>query len=361
MKIKTTLLLMMTGLSIPAAFGQDIHFSQFFDHNMVRNPALTGIYSGDYKIAANYRNQWATIGVPFQTFLATAESRIGINEVNDCLSYGFAASLDRAGSVGLTTIQLTPALNYNKFLEDDHDSYLSVGFSGGYIQRSVQQDKMTFASQYVGGEYSASNPSNEQVPRNQVHNWDLSAGVSFNSFIGRAKKATYYLGAAVYHITNPRESFFTQTALVNLKMKWSGQAGFSAFITEQVLLTCHANVNYQDPYREIVAGGLLGWRPQDEAGQKKFFFIQGGCFYRVNDAVIPMVKVDYDAYSFTFSYDMNTSKLTTASNGVGGLEVSLIYKGMIKKRELKAKMRCPSQCPRLELLEHTKRDEGGVY
>lgn len=360
MKIKTTLFLMMAGI-MGQAYGQDIHFSQFFDHNMVRNPALTGIYAGDYKVGVNYRNQWATIGVPFQTFVATAESRIGINEVNDCLSYGFAASLDRAGSVGLTTIQLTPALNYNKFLEDDHDSYLSVGFSGGYIQRSVQPDKMTFASQYVGGEYAASNPSNENVPRNQVHNWDLSAGISFNSFIGPQKKATYYLGAALYHITNPKQSFFTRTTLVNLKMKWSGQVGFSAFVTDQVLLTCHANVNYQDPYKEIIAGGLLGWKPQDESGQKKFFVIQGGCFYRVNDAIIPMVKVDYGAYSFTFSYDVNSSRLATASNGVGGVEVSLICKDVIKKRELKKKMRCPTQCPRLELLDHTNRDEGGVY
>lgn len=354
-------MLVMAAMSGAAVRAQDIHFSQFFDHNMVRNPALTGIYSGDYKIAANYRNQWATIGVPFQTFVATAESRIAINEVNDCLSYGLAASLDRAGSVGLTTIQITPAVNYNKFLEDDHDSYLSVGFSGGYIQRSVEPDKMTFASQYVGGEYSAGNPSNETISRNQVHNWDLSAGVSFNSFMGQQKKTSYYLGAAVYHITNPKQSFFTQTSLVNLKMKWSGQLGFSTFITEQVVLTCHANVNYQDPYKEIVAGGMLGWRPKDEGGQKKFFLIQAGCYYRVKDAIIPLVKVDYDAYSFTFSYDLNSSQLTTASNGVGGLEVSLIYKGVIRKRELKAKMRCPTQCPRLELLEHVKRDESGVY
>ena len=54
---------------------QDIHFSQFYENGILRNPALTGIFSGDYKAGVNYRTQWSSISVPFQTMLATAEDR----------------------------------------------------------------------------------------------------------------------------------------------------------------------------------------------------------------------------------------------------------------------------------------------
>lgn len=331
---------------------QDVHFSHFYDHGMVRNPALTGIYNGDYRMAVNYRNQWSNIGVPFQTLLASAESRMGINEVNDCISYGLTASVDRAGSAGLTTLTLMPSFSYNKSLEDEHDTYFSAGFSGAYIQRSVDASKMTYASQFINNEYSAGNPSNEQLPSNRTQNWDLSAGVSINSFIGSGEQRTarYYAGVAAYHITRPKQSFFDNSSAVNLNMKWSVQAGFSAFLHPQFVLSAHANYYNQHPHTETIFGGLLGWlRPQGQ--DTRFFFLQVGLFHRLKDAFIPTVKLDYNAVSCTFSYDINTSGLRNASNGLGGPEISLIYKGIITRRALKDKLKCPQKCPRMELLD----------
>ena len=46
---------------------QDIHFSQFFETPLLRNPALAGIFSGDLRIQAVYRNQWNSVTVPYQT------------------------------------------------------------------------------------------------------------------------------------------------------------------------------------------------------------------------------------------------------------------------------------------------------
>src|SRR5690606_37824999 len=131
---------------------------------ILRNPALTGIFSGDYKAGVNYRNQWSNISVPFQTVLASVESRISVNEeVGDMLSFGVTATYDKAGSISFNSMQIYPALNFNKALEDKHQSYLSAGFTAGYIQRSVDPSKMTFSSQYVGGSYSASNSSGENI------------------------------------------------------------------------------------------------------------------------------------------------------------------------------------------------------
>src|ERR1044071_1270168 len=137
---KNLVLLSILGCSVIAlqSAAQDIHFSQFYENAMIRNPALTGIFSGDYKAGVNYRQQWSNISVPFTTVLASAESRILVNrDVGDYLSYGVAMSYDKAGSINFQSMQVYPAINFNKAIEDNHNSYLSAGFTAGYIQRSV--------------------------------------------------------------------------------------------------------------------------------------------------------------------------------------------------------------------------------
>jgi len=88
------------------ASAQDIHFSQFYENAIFRNPALTGIFSGDYKAGVNYRTQWGNISNPFQTVLASVESRIAVNpEVGDYISYGVSASYDHAGAINFNSSQ----------------------------------------------------------------------------------------------------------------------------------------------------------------------------------------------------------------------------------------------------------------
>ena len=132
--IKHLAVLTLTLVVAEQSKAQDIHFSQFYENAILRNPALTGIFSGDYKAGVNYRNQWSNISVPFQTVLASVESRISVNEdVGDMLSFGVTATYDRAGSISFNSFQVYPAVNFNKALEDKHQSYLSTGFTAGYI------------------------------------------------------------------------------------------------------------------------------------------------------------------------------------------------------------------------------------
>src|SRR5579883_2000020 len=121
MKRKITLLSFCCLFAIQATKinAQDIHFSQFYEIAILRNPALTGIFSGDYKAGVNYRTQWSNIATPFQTALASAESRLRVN-TNDYLSYGISATYDRAGTINFNSLQVYPAINYNKYLEGRH-------------------------------------------------------------------------------------------------------------------------------------------------------------------------------------------------------------------------------------------------
>jgi hypothetical protein len=39
------------------SFSQDAHFSQFFEAPLLRNPSLAGIFAGDIRVQAVYRDQ----------------------------------------------------------------------------------------------------------------------------------------------------------------------------------------------------------------------------------------------------------------------------------------------------------------
>ena len=53
--------------------------------------------------------------------------------------------------------------------------------------------------------------------------------------------------------------------------------------------------------------------------------LSAGAFYRLNDAVIPVVKLDYYNWALGFTYDVNISQLAAASSLRGGFEVTLSY------------------------------------
>src|ERR1700761_481995 len=117
MVMKKFLALLVFGLlsAVEYAGAQDIHFSQFYENSILRNPALTGIFSGDYKVGINYRTQWTDISVPFQTGIVSAETRFEVNkEVHDYLSVGVCATYDHAGSIDFNSVEVYPAVNYNK-------------------------------------------------------------------------------------------------------------------------------------------------------------------------------------------------------------------------------------------------------
>jgi type IX secretion system PorP/SprF family membrane protein len=322
------------------ASAQDIHFSQFFENAALRNPALTGIFSGDYKVSANYRSQWGSFAVPFQTALVSAETKMLLREeTGDYLSVGITAVHDKAGSLDFASSSLYGAVNYNKALSEASRSYLSVGLCGGYIQRSFDVSKMRFASQFTGSGYSTAMPTGETMRFEKIQHWDASAGISLNGAVSR--NMNYYLGAAGYHVSRPEVSFY-DASFVRLTTRWSVNGGLNARLASGFGLVLHANYQYQDPYRELIMGGLIS-RSIRGAQDGRKITMAAGCFYRYQDAVIPMLQAAYDNWCLTMSYDMTTSSRRMYLNGFGGYELSLSVQGKYKRSTPS-----PTRCPRFE-------------
>src|SRR5271156_1590388 len=88
------------------AWGQSMHFSQYYNAPLLLNPANTALMPDeDYRAGLNYRNQWAVVPVPYNTFSAFADFKVGGNKNNEnhnnWLGIGLAFFNDNAGDGNL--------------------------------------------------------------------------------------------------------------------------------------------------------------------------------------------------------------------------------------------------------------------
>ena len=49
-----------------------------------------------------------------------------------------------------------------------------------------------------------------------------------------------------------------------------------------------------------------------------------GMWYRINRDIIPLIGIKYSGYQISMSYDVNVSRLNSATHYLGGVEISLI-------------------------------------
>jgi type IX secretion system PorP/SprF family membrane protein len=320
---------------------QDIHFSQFYETSILRNPSLVGIFPKDYKFSVLYRNQWSSISKPYQTGLVTGEVRIPIsNAVNDFVSIGLLGYFDKAGSIDLQTVTIYPAINYNKSLSEEHNTFLSAGFTGGYVQRSYDPGKATFDNQYLNDRFDPGNPTGENLGNPKFNYWDLGAGVTYTSSTGQNNSTNYSFGVAGYHFTRPKNSFNDES--IALAVKWNVNADLTKILNEIWSFQVHANYMKQGTYNETNFGGMLGWNKKEDGGNRILFALYGGVFYRISDAFIPTLKLRYQDFNFAFSYDMNVSKLKAASNLKGGYELCITKIGWLRSPDAeKSRTICP--------------------
>src|SRR3569833_2984938 len=136
-----TILIAASFLLQAASFCQDIHFSQFFEAPLWRNPSLAGIYKGDIRVQGVYRDQWNSVTDAYKTGSFNAEYKMPIGKANDFITTGIEALYDKAGTVSWTTTHILPALNYHKSLSVDRNSYLSLGFMGGPVLNHLDRSK----------------------------------------------------------------------------------------------------------------------------------------------------------------------------------------------------------------------------
>jgi type IX secretion system PorP/SprF family membrane protein len=326
--------------SMTSAYAQDLHFSQFFNAPLLRNPALAGIFTGDYRIQGVYRDQWNSFTNAYRTGSFNAEYKLPVGKTDDFLTLGLEVLYDKAGDAGLTSTQVFPALNYNKSLSNTHASYLSLGFMGGYVEKRIDLSKITTNSQFNGAAFNPSLPTGETFPTPDIHYWDASVGMSYNTSFGQDYKNTMFFGVAYHHLNRPMNSFYQNTA-VELQPKWVVSGGAKFLLDERSELTVQADYSSQGVAQENIFGLMYGYKLGEYTDDPKYV-LGIGAFMRWGDAFIPVIQLDMLPLSIGLSYDVNISTLNTVSQGQGGFELSITYIGFLdRENSAKNKMLCP--------------------
>jgi type IX secretion system PorP/SprF family membrane protein len=232
-----------------------------------------------------------------------------------------------------------PAVNYNKAINPNHNTFLSIGFTGGYIQYSFDPSKATFNNQYLNGSYNASNPSLENIPNSKFSLLDVGAGINYNTSSGANNDVSYIIGVSGYHFSQPVLSYYKNPKITQ-NIRWNGNAAVTAGINDNIKAQFQVNYALEGTYQEVMVGGLVNYAAI-YTGQTTVFAIAAGAFYRYGDAIIPVVKVKYQNIAMGISYDVNLSSLKEASNFQGGAEVTLFLSGNYTDKSVQKKTVCP--------------------
>lgn len=304
------------------AGGQDIHFSQFFEAPLLRNPALAGIFTGDVRAQLVYRDQWNSITNAYRTGSVNLEYKMPVKN-NDFLTLGLQTLFDRAGTVGWTSAHFRPALNYHKSLSATSNRYLSLGFMAGPVQRWFDRSKMTTNEQFEG------RGDGETFMQPKFTYIDASVGMSFNAQIGADPADNFFAGLAYHHFNRPKNSFYRDPN-VELAPSIVASGGVRLGVTPGSYITVQGDYTVQNEANMAIAGAMYGIKIGPEL-DKPLYTLHGGAFLRWNDAVIPVIKLDYHPFSVSLSYDVNISKLRASSFGRGGFELGIAFIGFLDR------------------------------
>ena len=335
-KIKILLLPVLLAMLSVEAWGQDLHFSQYYNTPLLVNPANTGFNPDfDFRAGVNYRNQWASVGSPYKTTSAWGDVKLLGNRIeNGWIGLGGMLWKDQAGSGSLTGTTGMVSLAYHQML--GYNSLLSGGFSVGYTQKRIDVTKLTFDDQWNGVFFDANIPSFEPFATNQVSYVDLQAGINYAYF---ASENFYFnTGVSVMHINTPRESFFDASVSNNeISRRYNVFLNASVKVVDTWILNPNVYVSMVGNSREILAG-INANRDLGDNGARQLIM---GVYYRNNDAIIPLFGYQINDLKMTFNYDATISTLSKSNLTRGAYEISIVKSGIFPSSQGR-QTRCPS-------------------
>ncbi|MCB0637728.1 MAG: PorP/SprF family type IX secretion system membrane protein [Lewinella sp.] len=339
-------------LALPEAQAQDPRFSQFYASPVQVNPALTGVFPGEYRFVANYRTQnYAVLGnQAYKSIGASGEWRRSVGQ-DDYFGLGLVALRDQVGESRFTQGRAVVTGSFLKHLGSGRyrssDQFLVAGAQAGIGQWRYDFDKPWFSQQFFV------DPANQQafvdynLPTGEDLNvnstdifLDFSAGLLYYNVLD--ENNSFYIGGAMHHLTEPNVSFLDDQS-EKLYRRWVGQAGAELSVTRELSLLPAVLVMGQGPAFSTTAGLNLRYSNHDWREVAIRAGIWGHVANQLDDKVglestIISAILEVERWQFGLSYDITVSNLATANNSRGAFELSLIY---VHPEKTRFKTVCP--------------------
>ena len=253
---------------------------------------------------------------------------------NDQFGVGIMGYSDKAGNGALNSTYYAVSMAYHKGLDEDGYHQLGAGFQATYMNRALDLTKVTFADQLTPFGFTGVTSESFSSDQVKLHYLDLNAGVLYNGSTNGYNN--FYLGASMYHINRPKETFREGNFLLNSRTTL--QAGAKLPLGSYNAIHLAANHSMQAKAHNTMFGGAYAMTLNTDENNPTTVY--AGTWYRFGDALIPYLGLEFGEWHFGASYDVNTSSLKPASNSRGGVEISLIYIKKYVDPNMK-KLNCP--------------------
>ncbi|HNQ11653.1 MAG TPA: PorP/SprF family type IX secretion system membrane protein [Bacteroidia bacterium] len=302
-RLATYLMISLLSFSVHA---QDPHFSQFFNNPIYNNPSFTG-HGIDYvRISGLYRTQWSNaVNYSTQSF--------SVDKAVERFGFGAYFMHQGTGEAGIKQTNIQGTFGYRQPIGKN---ILGFGFQVGLIQKSFDPSKMSFDNQYSpDGSFDPNLNSGEIFSSLKTNRPDLNAGFLYeHGSLDESRKIKPYVGAALHHIIEPKETFIIDQNILPSKLNL--QVGASIRVNEQTKLSPMLMYTSQGPFAETVGGVLADFKMNNEN------VLQFGTFYRNEGAIVLHTGFQVKRMLLGLSYDITTSQLASAASP-GSFELSV--------------------------------------
>lgn len=330
--------------------GQDARFAQFYANPLQLNPAMMGVFEGQFRFTANYRDLYSSIlaNKPYRSLSAGMEFKVPVAR-GDFATFGLSALRDQAGISNFRHTNVSLGGSFMKQLDGgryrNSAQYLIVGAQLGLAQRSYTWDDLWFTEQFdvnsASVNYDADN--GEAFSEGQTNLYpDFNVGLLW--FATFDENTSIYLGGAMSHLNNPNISFL-DNANEKLPSRYAAHVGGEFPLTSNLSLLPAAAMLKQGQSMSTTFGANFRYSNQEW----RELAIRAGLWSHLankleqgltHDAIIFTAILEMERWKLGFSYDVTTSVLAQANNSRGAFEVSLTYVAPASSRRYRVS--CPN-------------------
>ncbi len=336
-------------------FAQDALFKQLGASPLLINPALTGVMDEQLRLQMNYQELYTrlTTDEAYRSVAAAVDVRRPVNRGNFA-GFGLLIQHDQAGSSDYVRSQGLLSVSYQQQLAGygrGHRSahYLSGGAQLGFGQRGFDLNKVWFSEQYFVDPASRQAYLDRSLPSKESFQGmsgevyvDASAGVAWFASFGDRRSG--YMGASVYHLTEPNVSPLPESEDV-LYRRYVIHGGSELPLGDQ-FTTILPSFRWaaQGPSQTLLAGASLRYTQREW----REIALRIGAYGQLTGqdggsaglaSLVALLGLELENVQVNVSYDLRTGDLNQVTNSRGGFELSIVYR---QEAAYPSRVRCPT-------------------
>lgn len=309
------------GLFTQTSTAQDIHYSQFYNPVLILNPGKTGIFNGDKRLLFSYRDQWASVPVPWRTFTASYDQKFYPKSSDShFFSGGLSFNYDRQGDSRLNLSNLNLLGSYSKILNPRN--IFTIGIALGYATRGFNPSDLTWDSQWTGSAFDNSIGSGETFDAERIHFFENAIGLNYRW--QRSSRNKFDIGVGMYHALEPGVAFYTNDD-IKLPRRLNASITYQTPLSEKLDIQVNGLGQRQNEYSELLGNALLKiYMNQEKRGKE--FQLHLGAGYRTSRSWFPIVAIEMqNRYYVSFNLERDISAFEVETNGKAGFEAHFRY------------------------------------